>query len=303
MNKIFTLGLLFLVSVAKSQTPADATMMKSRQFCFAVTYDQGSFDQYWEGALLRRNGTIETVSRYMMMPMVAIGVHDKINVIIGSPYVKTESDEPNGGYLQGAKGFQDISIAVKGEAFNKQIGKGKLSILGTVGYSTPLTNYLSDYRPYSIGFGANELSLRGIVQYKLDMGVYLRGASAYLWRGQTRAERDYYYNNGSYYTPWMDVPSAWTYQGVLGIRTLKDALVVEANFSRLASTTGDDIRKYNAAQPTNKVEANQIGGQVQYYFPQIKGFSLLSYYQTIINGRNTGKVSGFGAGATYAFKI
>jgi hypothetical protein len=287
----------------QAQTPFDAVMMKQRESCLAVVYDRGSFDHYYEGTYLRTNGTIATVTRQMFLPMIAIGTHDKVNLIVALPYIKNESSEPNGGYFAAQKGFQDINLVLKGEIINKQIGKGKLAALAVAGYSTPVTNYLSDYRPYSIGFGANEFSLRGIVQYKLDMGVYVRGACAHLWRGQTKVERDYYYNNGSYYTPWMDVPSAWNYHAVAGFKTLKNALVLEASYVGLTSTSGDDIRPYNAAQPTNKVDAGQAGFQTQYYIPQVKGVSVLAYYYQVISGRNLGKIGGFGVGATYAFKI
>jgi hypothetical protein len=304
MKKIATV--LFITAWCQSgfaQTPTDAVMMKQRESCFAFVYDRGSFDHYWEGTNLRSNGTIATVTRQIYSPMIAIGVHDKLNLILAVPYIKNESSEPNGGYFQPQKGFQDLSIILKGEIIKKEIWKGEFAMFGVAGYSTPITNYLSDYRPYSIGFGANELSLRSIVQYKLEMGVYVRGAIAYLWRGQTKAERDYYYANGSYYTPWMDVPSAWNYHAVAGIRTLKNSLVVEASYVGLASTSGDDIRPYNAAQPTNKVDSGQAGFQVQYYIPKVKGVSVLSYYYQVVSGRNVGKVNGFGVGATYAFKI
>lgn len=300
---LFVLLLLPLPGVLYAQTPTDAVMMKRRESCFALTYDQGSFDHYWEGTYLRTNGTIATVTRFSVQPMIATGIHDKVNLIIAVPYIKTESSEPNGGYFVGQEGFQDLNLALKGEIINKQVSQGKLAALVSVGYSTPITNYLSDYRPYSIGFGANELSLRGIVQYKLDMGMYVRGALAYLWRGQTKVERDYYYNNGSYYTPWMDVPSAWNYHAVAGFRTLNNSLVLEASYVGLNSTSGDDIRKYNAAQPTNEVDAGQVGFQVQHYFSKVKGLGVLGYYSQVINGKNTGKVSGFGLGATYAFKL
>ncbi|MBK5279648.1 MAG: transporter [Bacteroidia bacterium] len=306
MMKKFTFllaTLLFVTEWLQAQTPLDAIMMKQRESCFALVYDEGKFDQYWEGKNLRTNATIATVNRQTVLPLMAIGVHNKVNLIVAVPYVKSFSSELNGGKFAGAKGFQDLNLALKGEIVNKQVGKGKLAALATIGYSTPITNYLSDYRPYSIGFGANEVSLRGIVQYKLAMGIYVRGAMAYLWRGQTQIERDYYYNNGSYYTTWMDVPNAWSYNGVVGIRTLKNSLLLEANISGLNSTSGDDIRKYNAAQPTNKVDSEQLGFQAQYYFNKVKGLGLLTYYYQVINGRNVGKVSGFGIGGTYVFKI
>ncbi|WPP52781.1 transporter [Catalinimonas niigatensis] len=307
MKKIYTLilftALLFYVKPTHAQTPTDALMMNKRELCFALMYEYGSWDQYWEGTYLRSNATVATLNRNMLIPMVAIGITDKVNLIATLPYVETHSSEPNGGRFAGAKGFQDLGLALKTELLDQQIGKGKLSLLTTLGFSTPTTNYLSDYRPYSIGNGTHELNFRGIAQYQWDQGIYVRGSLAHLWRGQTKAERDYYYNNGSYYTPWMDVPNAWNYDGVLGIWMLDNALRMEVNYMGLRSTSGDDIRRYNAGQPTNKVDVDQLGFFSQYYFKKLKGLGVLGYYSQIVHGRNMGKFSSFGLGATYQFSI
>ncbi|HMQ48533.1 MAG TPA: transporter [Saprospiraceae bacterium] len=300
----FILALLSILgSTLMAQTPSDALMMKKKEICIAAMYEHSWFDEYWEGTYLRHNETIATVDRHMVMPMAAIGIVDRLNLIVAAPYVKTASREPNGGKFEGAKGFQDLSLALKGEIFNKEMGKGKLALLGTVSYSTPITNYLSDYRPYSIGFGANELGVRGILQYQLNSGIYIRGALAYLFRGQTKAERDYYYNNGSYYTPWMDVPSAWNYNAVAGIWLFDSSWKIEANYMGLVSTSGDDIRAYNAAQPTNKVDMGVLGVSSQYYFKKLKGLGLLAYYSDTLSGRNVGKSAQYGVGVTYQFKL
>lgn len=310
MNKIKFLlaagaicSLLGLPSNTNAQTPTDGIMMKQRESCFALIYDHGTFNQYWEGTNLRENQTIATVTRTTVLPMIAIGILDRLNLIISTPYIKTESSEPNGGKFAGARGFQDLGFALKAEAVNRQVGKGKLSALATLGYSTPMTNYLSDYMPYSLGFGANEFNARGIVQYRMDNGIYVRATVAHLWRGQTKAERDYYYNNGSYYTPWMDVPNAWNFGGVAGVWFLENSLRVEASYNALASSSGDDIRKYNAAQPTNKVEFGQMGFTSQYFFKKIKGLGALAYYNQMVSGRNAPKLGNLGLGITYQFKL
>jgi hypothetical protein len=297
------LTLVFTTSLVYSQTPSDAIMMEKSQICLGAIYDFGSFDQYWEGDRLRSNATIEKVSRNVILNMVAIGIMDRLNLIVSVPYVQTKSSEPNGGKFVGVSGFQDIGFALKGEILNKQIGAGKLSALGTIGYSTPVTNYLSDYMPYSIGSGADVWSFRGIVQYKLDNGFYARTSVAYLLRGQTEAERDYYYNNGSYYTSWMDVPNAWNYNLGLGKNFFDNSLKIEANYTGFKSISGDDIRSYNAAQPTNRVEYDEISFLAQYYFKKLKGFGVLGGYSQVVDGRNISKLSNFKVGLTYAFKI
>lgn len=286
-----------------AQTPSDALMMKKREACIALIYDHGSFDQYWEGTYLRSNETIATVSRISVMPMLAVGILDQLNFYVGVPYVKTRSSEPNGGQLQGAKGFQDLMLALKYRFVNQELGNGKLVVLAASGYATPVSNYLSDYRPYSLGNGTSELSMRGIVQYRWNMGLFVRGMGGHLFRGQTEAERDFYYNNGAYYTSWMDVPSAWEYTGVVGLWLLENKLKIEVSYYGLQSTSGDDIRKYNAAQPTNKVVFDQAAVAAQYFVNQGKGLGVLAYYNQMLNGRNIGKVTAFGAGATYQFKF
>jgi hypothetical protein len=308
MKKFNTLGIyliayLCLVEVAQTQTPSDALMMKQREFCFATTYEQGSWSQYWEGKQLRTNATIATLSRYSINPMIAIGLTDKLNLIAMASYVATQSSEPNGGKFEGVKGLQDFGLSLKYELLRKKTEKGELILLTNLNFSAPMSNYLSDYMPYSIGSGTKNINLRGIVQYDFKSGLYLRSAFAYLRRGQTEAERNYYYANGSYYTSWMDVPDAWNYHGILGALLFDNSLRLEASYMGLKSTTGDDIRSYNAGQPTNKVNLDQVGFFAQYYFKKVKGLGAVGSYTQIINGRNTGKFRSFNLGFTYQFKI
>lgn len=284
-----------------AQTPSDEILMKKYELCVAVAYDHGTWNEYWEGTYLRTNDNIGTFTRATVMPMIAAGITDKLNLLIATPYVKTES---TGGQLAGVKGFQDLSIALKYEIIKKQLGKGNLAVLTTAAYATPMSNYLSDYLPYSIGLGTNEITLRGIVHYQLDKGMYVRAAGAYLWRGQTEVERDYYYNNGSYYTTFMDVPNAVNYNATIGTWLFNYALRVEASYMALKCVTGDDIRAYNSPQPTNKMEVEQVGFFAQYYFKKkVKGLGVLSYYSQVIDGRNMGKSTNLGVGATYQFKV
>ena len=294
---VFLMG----VSMLCAQTPSDALMMPSKEMCVLLSYDTGHFEEYWEGSVLRKNQTIATVHRTTVLPMVAVGIFDALNLYVGLPYVKTRSSEENGGRLEGAKGFQDVLLALKYKALEKTLGSGKLTLLTTAGYSTPATDYLSDYMPYSLGFGAPEFSLRGIAQYQLHTGFYLRGMAGYLWRGYTEAERDYYYNNGSYYTSWMNVPDAWEVEVTLGKWLVNNSLKVELNYTGLKSTSGDDIRSYNAPQPTNRVKFDRLGIVVQYYSPDLKGLGLVGYYRNVVNGLNAPKMSNAGLGLTYQF--
>ena len=302
---IFKFGMAMIVCLlsqitTSAQTPIDAIMMAKGDVCFLLAYEHGTWDEYWEGTKLQSNGNIGTLTRNTVHPGFAFGVIDRVNVLVDLPYVSTHA---SGGQMAGVKGFQDFSIAVKGNLIEKTLGKGTFYTLGTAGFSTRATNYLSDYQPFSLGLGTQEFSLRGIVQYKFDNGLYVRGMGAHLWRTETTAEREYYYNNGSYYTDEMDVPNAWHYQAVAGWWLLDNSLKVEAAFTGLSSTSGDDIRPWNAGQPTNQAIWQKIGGSAQYYFPFVPGLSALMYYNTVVGGRNTGKLSTIGGGLTYIVSL
>lgn len=302
--KYYSTAVLVLLSYyinLLAQTPNDAIMMEAKQACILLDYNNGSFHEYWEGTLLRENQTIATVKRNTVLPMVAVGILDKLNLYVGVPFIKTKSSDPNGGKFAGVQGFQDLSVAIKYQILNKVNERGTFSVLGTVGFSTPVTTYLADYMPYSLGLGAPELSYRAIAQYKWESGLYLRGAGAYLWRGYSKAEREYYYNNGSYYTPWMDVPNAITMEGIIGFWMLNNSLQLEINYLGSKSTSGDDIRPYNAAQPTNDIDMDRVGLLAHYYFSQIKGLGIVVYHNRVINGRNAAKIGTTGIGVTYFF--
>jgi hypothetical protein len=299
-------SLLFLLAVVSTapllaQTPTDAVMMNKNEICFAFVYDRGTWDEYWEGTNLIANQNIGTFTRETYAPMIAYGITKKLNVLLAAPYVKTAS---TGGQLAGVQGFQDVNIGLKYEAIRKDLGPHRISALAVAQFGTPMTNYLSDYMPYSLGLGTQEATGRLIAQYEYNKMIYARGSAGYVWRGQTEVERPYYYNNGSYYTTWMEVPSAVNYQAVVGGWALKHNLRMEASYTMLNCVDGDDIRRWNMPQPTNKMEMTQLGFFAQYYLKAIeplKGFSVMAAYGRVLDGRNMGKSTNVSAGVTYQF--
>ena len=303
VNQLF-LGLLVaslgFVRLSIAQTPLDGLMMPKGEICLAIVYENTTWDRYWEGSTIRVNQNIGTFTRQMGMPMLVGGITDKINVILSLPYVKTEA---SAGQLTGVQGIQDLGLSVKALLLEKSIGKGKLTGFSNLSFSTPASNYLSDYMPFSLGFGANELGIRAIGKYELDKGPYFRASYSYLHRGVTEAERDFYYTDQAYYTAKMDVPNAFLGQVTLGSWMLKKRLRVEASLTAINSTSGDDIRDYSMPQPTNKVDFDRVEGFAQYYFNSNgRGFGLIASYQQAISGRNMGQFSGYGLGITYQFK-
>lgn len=301
-GSVILLTILYLSHLpsVKAQLPFDEVMMGKGEICFAGMYEHSSWNTYWEGSYLRENANIGTFTRQMAMPMLAMGLSQKINLIASLPYISTKA---SGGTQVGQSGIQDLSISVKVDWLQKQLGNGRLLFLTNVHYSTPVGNYLSDYMPFSIGVGAPELGLRGIGVYKMDNGLVFRAALAYLWRGQTEIERDYYYQDGSVYSSFMNVPHALNIHGAIGYWALDNRLRLEATYTSLNCLSGDDIRSYNRPQPTNKMEVSQVGAWVQYYIKADRGLGALAYVSQTISGRNMGKATTIGVGLTYQFKV
>ena len=291
---------LGILTIAQAQTPLDGLMMPKGEICIALQYEQVTWDRYWEGSTIRVNQNIGTFTRQMGMPMIVGGITDKVNVILSLPYVKTAA---SAGQMAGVQGIQDLGISVKALFLEKTIGKGKLTGFSNLSFSTPASNYLSDYMPFSLGLGANELGIRAIGKYELNKGLYVRASYAYLNRGTTNAEREYYYANGSVYSSTMNVPDAFQSQLTLGSWLFNYRLRVEASLTTIRSASGDDIRTYCMPLPTNKVDFDRIEGFAQYYFKSGgKGLGLIASYQQAISGRNMGQFSGYGLGITYQFK-
>src|SRR6185436_11445675 len=119
--------LLFIGSVnaLQAQTEMDAIMMNKNQFCNGLLYNYSSWDHYWEGTLKRTNENLGTVSSQSVMYMANYGITDKLNVMVGAPYVWTKA---SAGTLHGLTGVQDISLFVKWKAVNEKIGKGKIAV-------------------------------------------------------------------------------------------------------------------------------------------------------------------------------
>ena len=101
--------------VVAAQTPSDAVMMPKGEICIAALYGNESWDEYWEGTLLRTNGNIGTFTKTSIMPMFALGLADRINVIAMLPWVHTKSSQ---GQLAGTSGFQDFGLFIKATAIN-----------------------------------------------------------------------------------------------------------------------------------------------------------------------------------------
>ena len=247
MKKLFTtLIIITLCQFAFAQMPTDAIYMPKKSLCAAVIYGNTTWKEYWEGTLQRENLNIGKNITQSFSLMAAYGITDKLNAIVNLPYMTTRNTAGN---LAGQKGLQDISAFVKYKAFEM---KG-LSINAIVGGSIPMTNYVPDFLPMSIGLQCKTLTGRLIAAYNHKSGMYLAGSYAYNLRSNITIDRDAYQANGKVYnTNEVAIPNATDAAARLGY--MKNGLQVEANLTTFACVNGDNIRRNDMPFPTNNMK-------------------------------------------------
>lgn len=299
MNLKLLITVLFITQIKLfSQSPTDALMMQKNQLCIAALYQNDSWNEYWEGTLLRDNQNIGTFRRNAISSMLAYGLSSKLSVILGLPYVSTKA---SGGQLVGTSSLQDLSLFIKANLYELKKSSGDFNAFVTGGLSFPATNYNADYLPFAVGLGATEYSLRAILKYEYKTNTYLRAGAGYYHRTEAEVERDFHYNDGPVYSNLMDVPSVYQYEVAIGQWFLNNGLQLELALNNQTGLSGDDIRRQNMPQPTNKMNFTNGNVYIRYFPRFVNGLSIMASIGQTFSGRNVGKSQGIMGGLTYQF--
>lgn len=280
----------------RAQTDDDAILMAKKNLCFGGMYSHSAWDYYWEGATHRNNANLGTVTTRMVGLMGIYGITSRLNVVATAPYVWTDA---SAGVLHGLHGIQDLSGWIKWEALRQKIGsRGKLSLFGAVGGSVPLTNYLADYLPLSIGLRSRTISGRIIADYQLGH-FFVTATGTYTWRSDITINEQSYYTTEFIESSKVYMPNEDSYIFRAGYRS--NALIVEANLSGMVTLGGFDIRKNDMPFPSNRMDATMAGAHVKYEFQsgRLKGWSFTADGSYTVAGRNVGQSTMLGAGIFY----
>ena len=293
MKKLCTLLFCLLGFVElKAQMPHDAIYMNKKLACGALVYGTNSWTTYWENGLKRDNPNIGRLTTQSATAMIAYGITRDINVITMVPYVKTEASQGN---LMGQQGLQDASVFVK----TKTKAYHGITAHGVVGFSIPVTNYVPDFMPMSIGLGAKTMVVRGMLSYALPKHLYVNSSIAYQARSQVKADRDAYLAGSKLYqTNQVAVPDAFDAAFRLGY--LKKDNQIELFAEHFSCTKGDDIRRNDMPFLTNDMTMTTVGIYGKYQ-PKALGVNARVAYVT--DGQNVGQSTSISVGVLYQFKI
>lgn len=294
MKKIyFVISLLVtgLVAQTHAQGLVDGFMKGQRKASFAVTYAQESYDTYYVGTVETHNPNLGTIATQSLNLYGSYGLGYDLDLIVSVPYVRTEA---NAGYWQKQEGFQDLSAALRWEAFDYKIGGARLSWLFSVGYSLPLQRYVID-APVAIGHGSRSLDGRTLLHFKAG-AFFLTGQFGYIRRGQVSLDRVANYYDPSNLNPNSgskvnvpDVTDAILRGGIAAKHFYVDGWVQRQTPYNKGTDIGPGI-----PFPTNAVGFTRAGANL--YVPIVKRLGLNAGYSTTLSGRNVGKATRFSGG-------
>jgi hypothetical protein len=297
LKRIATLGIaLISVSNAMAQTATDGFSMKKGEICLVAGYGQSTWDEYWEGKLLRDNPNIGTFNAKMIMPMLGYGLSDRLNLFASLPNISTSS---TAGTMTGMKGWQDFALDAKYKLIKKPGKAGTFYTFVTAGFSFPASNYVPDHLPFSIGLGAKTASARVIAHYEHKSHLFATIQTGYVLRSNITTDRQSYYNDGQVNSNEMPVPDVWDGAARIGFNNKR--VRIDAHFNWMRSTSGSDIRWNDMPYPFNRMNANWVGVQGLLWIPGVKGLAVHGSADQVIEGRNVGKAFMWSTGVQYVF--
>jgi hypothetical protein len=283
--------LMCIVSNSYAQMPHDVIYMPKKTACLAVSYNNSSWKEYWENSLKRENLNIGTLTTESVMPMLAVGITDKLNVIVALPYVQTKASAGN---LMGQKGIQDLSGWLKYQLVKNDKG---LSLHGVIGGSIPVGNYVPDFLPMSIGLQTKTATGRLIANYTHKSGIYVTAHGSYMLRSKIKVDRDAYQaDNRVYNSNEVSVPNAT--DAAVRVGYIKDGsrIQAEAFVEHFTCVGGDNIRRNDMPFPTNNMTSTSVGFYGKYQ-PKNLGFNVR--VAKVIDGLNVGQSLSFSVGLLY----
>ena len=277
-----------------AQTETDALFMAKRNLCGGFIYGNSSWKKYWEGSFYRDNANLGTFKSQSVMAMANYGISNTFNVIASAAWVQ---NRVTAGTLIGQKGIQDLNIYLKKELLAKDIKGFNTSLVAVGGVSAPLTNYVADYLPLSIGMHSKTASLRLLAD--VQKGHWFATASAaYMVRGIVNIDRNAYYTTEMIYSNEVAMPDVFMYNARLGWRDGADKYV-EVVVDRMNTIGGFDMRKNDMPFLSNNMEYLRAGLNLKYPIPGTGGLSVMASGMHTLSGRNMGKSTTLMAGIVY----
>ena len=278
--------LLIFDQAAYAQGFIDGFMRGQRKASLALVGSQETYDTYYINKTETRNPNLGTVTTQALALKGTYGLGYDLDLIVAVPYIRTEA---SAGYSPKQEGLQDLSAALRWEAFDYKFGKTRLSWLFAVGYSMPLQNYVNDAL-VAIGRGSRNLDGRTMLHYTAGP-FFITGQYGYIRRGQVTLDHVVNTYDPDQLNPnsgmKVNVPDVTELIIRTGIKT--KPFYIDGWFQQQTPHSEGTNIGPGVPFPTNAVGFARAGATV--YLRLIGKLGVTGGYSTTLNGRNIGKSS------------
>lgn len=298
--RLLVTGLFVCLSsqLAFSQTDLDGIMLKKNVLCVGGMFSTNSWTNYWEGTFKRDNDNIGKVTTNMYAIMGNYGITDRVNFLFSVPYVTTKA---TAGTLTGLEGVQDLALMLKWLGYVKKFGNNnKLSLYGIGRVSSPVSNYVADFLPLSIGMRSKTAGVRLMADYQRG-NFFATVSGGYTYRSNIDIDRDAYYTTSMHYTNEVEMPDQTGYNVRAGYRTRW--WIAELVFENMTTLGGFDIRKNDMPFPSNKMNMTQGGVNFKHTLKSVTGLELTGGARYVVSGRNVGQATTVYGGIFYLMDL
>ncbi|MCX6214244.1 hypothetical protein [Spirosoma sp.] len=290
--KIFaTVLLVLLVISSQGQGLIDGFMRGQRKASLAVFGSQSTYDTYYVNKTETKNPNLGTVTTEALTVVGTYGLGYDLDLIVAAPYVRTQA---SAGYFSKQEGFQDVTAALRWEAYDYKLGRSKLSWQFAVGYSMPIQPYVNDAL-VAIGRGSKNLDGRTLLHFKAR-SFFLTGQLGYIRNGQVTLDHPV-----NYYDPDQLNPNS---SSKVNVPDVTEIIVRGGFVTKFCNIDvwGQQQTPHNRGTnigtgvpfPTNAIGFRRVGATA--YLRLLKQFGLTAGYSTTLDGRNTGKSTQINAG-------
>lgn len=298
-RSVLILSLLLFCNEFHAQSLNDGYFMARGNLCAVSVYSHDSWSEYWEGKRIRESNFIGTLNTNSVNIMGGWGITDRLLFTVNVPYVWTSSTEY---YNSGQSGVQDLGIGLKWKVFKKEIPGGTFTLQPSISGTFPLSDYIPDVGPLSIGNQSMSCTYNLLLDYMMDKDFYFTFFWGYVFRDNIRVDAtSYYYNDKLYNTDHMFVPNLIVYGARLGYDV--ERFRAEGWLNIQNSQGGSDIRRNDRPYPFNRMSFTRAGLAGKYHLKAIPNLSLTASLGWTLSGRNVGKSTIYTAGIQYIFKL
>ena len=289
-NKLLSVFVFAAVTVAVSaQSPVNGFMQGKGKGNVVVSYGMESYDEVYlvpkkvNGVPVFRDVNVTSASLF-----ATYGITDQFDVVVSLPFITatgnaSEAVLQNLNFENERSGIQDVSVFLKFNPFDINIGSSNLKLIGAVGVKTPVGDYEVDEGLQSIiaiGNRSTTVNMIAIAMFKTKYGIFTSGqfGTGFATQG---------------------VPDSYMSELKLGYAAKR--IYGDVFIANQTSTTGVDIlgNGFQGFFPATKVDFTRVG--VNLYAPIYKAIGLAGGANSYIAGRNIGKATGFYAGVVYKF--